>query len=334
MRRFPPLLKWVGAVTAVLSLMFGIAQLWNGVFGFTSKRRHVNELLATGRVQLEQRDYRAAWASDSQAALLAGDEQRVRRAQEDVAMAWLAESHPTEDETPGIASRLTPVLQRGLVEAKGERKADILAHLGWAEFLRLGSRGGGRLQDSLYRQALAVDSENVYAHAMLGHCILWRRGSLDEARGHFAAALAHGRARGYVRSLQVAALANTRDEPAGDELVRVANDMRIHNDPLDDQTRSALGTVYHFRATSDTASLRRLLNAVPADEHLKTFQWLFGESGGDNVVNHYLLGLLQEAAGERDAALRTMQAVRREPSLSPRLRTGSAAAIRRLSRPL
>src|SRR5262245_4770333 len=83
------ILKWVGGITAVLSLIFGLAQVWNSVGGFTSKRRHIHELLATGRVQLEQRDYRAAWASDSQAALLSADDHDVRRAQEDVAMAWL-----------------------------------------------------------------------------------------------------------------------------------------------------------------------------------------------------------------------------------------------------
>jgi len=333
-RSVSQILKWVGGITAVLSLIFGVAQLWNSVFGFTSKRRHVNELLAIGRVQLEQGDYRAAWASDSAAGLLAGDDHAVRRAQEDVAMAWLEESRLAEGESfSGLASRLTPVLQRGLLDAKGQRKADLLAHLGWAEFLRSRDGAGGRMPDSLYRQALAVDSQNVYAHAMLGHWVLWRRGSLDEARAHFAAALAQGRLHGFVRHMQVAALSNARDDPAGDELVRVANDMRVHNEPLDDQTRSALGTVYFFRATADSASLRRLLTAVPAPDHLKTFQWVYGDNGGDSLVNHYLLGLLQEAAGERDAALRTLHTVRQEPSLSPRLKLGAAAAIKRLSRP-
>lgn len=327
------ILKWVGGITAVLSLIFGVAQLWNGVFGVTSKRRHVRELLATGRVQLEQRDYPAAWVSDSQAASLARDDDAVRRAQEGVAMAWLEESRLAEGETfSGLANHLAPVLQRGLLDAQGQRRADLLAHLGWAEFLRWRDGVGSRTPDTLYRRALAVDPRNVYAHAMLGHWILWRHDALEDARAHFAIALAQGRVHPYVRTVQLAALENSHDQAAGEELVRVANDMRVAGEPRGERVRRALSSVYFFRSSSDTAALHRLVTAVPAPDHLATFQWLFGEAGGENLHHRYMLGLLQEAAGERPNALHTMRSLRQVPSLAYGLRAGVAAAIQRLTR--
>jgi hypothetical protein len=169
---------------------------------------------------------------------------------------------------------------------------------------------------------------------MLGHWELWGGGSLAVARDHFASALASGRVHGYVRRMQLASLENARNDEASEELIRVVNDMRVHGERVDERARSAIGGVYFFRATADAASLHRLLTAVPAADHLKTFQWLFGEDGGGSPVQRYMLGLLQEAAGERADALRTMQTIRQDPSLSPRIRTGVSAAIRRLGRPL
>jgi hypothetical protein len=332
-RRVGPILKWVGGITAVLSLIFGVVQLWDRVFGYASRRRHVAELLATGRLQQGERDFAAAWASDSQASILAADNRAVRSAQQDVAMAWLEESRLTEGETfTGLASRLTPILQRGLLDANGARKADLLAHLGWAEFLRSRDGVAGREPDSLYRRALAVDSQNVYAHTMLGHWLLWRHDRLGDARAHFATALGQGRARDYVRRMQLAALENSHDDAAGDELIRVVNDMRVRGEPLDERTRGAISGVYFFRTSGDTASLHRLLTAVPAADHLATFQWLFGEEGDEHPDHRYMLGLLQEAAGERSDALRTMQSLGQVPSLAYRLRAGVQAAKKRLSR--
>ena len=96
-------------------------------------------------------------------------------------------------------------------KARGPRKADLLAHLGWADFLRW--REGQRQLDPAdrYRQALAVDPSNVYAHAMLGHWLLWSSDSVVDANRHFDAALQSGRERPFVRRLQLAGLGNKHD---------------------------------------------------------------------------------------------------------------------------
>ena len=112
------------------------------------------------KLQQEARDYGSAWKSLDKAAELRATDARVRAAQEDLAMAWLDDIRGDQGPTPFSATvdMLVPVMSRGVVAAEGSRKADLLAHLGWADFLRW--RDGRRELDpsQRYRQALAVDS--------------------------------------------------------------------------------------------------------------------------------------------------------------------------------
>ena len=133
-------------------------------------------------------------------------------------MQWLRDGRPG----PGrgfseIVDRVVPGLERAVAEpaAAGQRRADLLAHLGWARFLK--SRDGVITADPAadYARALAADPRNAYAHAFWGHWILWQHGDLAAAMRHFADALTDGRAKGgdvraWMRSLQVAALRNQR----------------------------------------------------------------------------------------------------------------------------
>src|SRR5579864_9548113 len=61
----------------------------------------------------------------------------------DVAMLWIEEirtpRHNVDDVAPQartIFDRLTPILEGGLSTAKGYRAADVVAHLGWLNFLK------------------------------------------------------------------------------------------------------------------------------------------------------------------------------------------------------
>ena len=72
-----------------------------------------------------------------------------------------------------LVKRTLPVLARGASDAKGERLANLLAHMGWADYLRGGLAGsGGPDPEKHYRTALEADPANVYAHAMWGFELL------------------------------------------------------------------------------------------------------------------------------------------------------------------
>jgi tetratricopeptide (TPR) repeat protein len=334
-------LKWVGGATAVLSLVFGLRQLTGMISDARDRQRQVTELIAMGKLQQEARDYGSGWISLRKAAELRANQSRVRAAQEDLAMAWLDNIRGSQSPMPftAIVDTLVPVLSRGVVSAEGPRKADLLAHLGWADFLRW--RDGERSLEPAerYRQALAVDSQNVYAHAMLAHWILWNGGSLEDANRHFATALRSGRERPYLRGLQLAALANMPEGRGDLDMLRVVNDMRKDNEPLDPSARNRIWYAYYSRFVSSPTgdSLDHLFAAVPPAEQVATYRWVFQnteyvESKG--FLYEYHLARLQEAAGQHGEALATYRSVRSKltPDVIDRIRRRVDSAIVRLTR--
>ena len=71
------------------------------------------------------------------------DEQRlaIRTAQEDLAMAWLRDVRvPSGSRFSDVVDPLAAVVTRGIVSATGVRKADLLGHLGWAQFPEIARR--------------------------------------------------------------------------------------------------------------------------------------------------------------------------------------------------
>lgn len=334
--RVARLLKWVGAVTAVLSLVFALREFTTWVRDARNHRREVAELLGTAQQQAKDSEYAPAWttlehASQSQ------QTPEIETAKQDVAMAWLEDARPG----PGkpfatIVDTVVPTLEAALLHAQGARRADLLSHVGWAKFLQ--TRDGLTADpESSYREALAVDAGNPYANAMLGHSTLWRGGTPTAARPYFDAALASGRGRAFVRQLQVAALSKRGDEDDL-ELVRVVNAMRQGHEPVDADTNRYVRWIYARDADhGPMAPLGPPLSGVlPAADQLATFEWLLADPNAgtsDELIRAYVLALLQEAAGDRVQAIATLRALRptgiqTDPNLAQRV----DAAIARLSR--
>lgn len=349
--RIAQALKWVGAVTSILSLIFGLYQLTNLMAGVRDRQRRVAEALEVESSQQAAGDFARAWATLQEAAKLADEggklatiigrldevRQRVRLRQEDLAMAWLRDVRPGPGRAfSDIVNPALPALERGLLSAAGERKADLLAHLGWADFLRTRDDGVRRNPDARYRDALGLDPGNPYAHANLGHWILWNRGALDAAMTEFAAGLKSRRARDYVRTLQIAALQNTPSEVADAEILRLANDMRQTTEPVPARLRDRVFSIYAAAFGRDEAAPQRLLAAVPPPDQLETFQSLFYDPEFDRFkrpTRDLCLATLQEAAGRPDDALRTLHTLRSElpPAGSASLTRVVDAKIARLS---
>jgi hypothetical protein len=303
--------------------------------GIRDRQRKIAESLGVEASQRTAGDFARAWATLQDAAKVADEggklatilgrlddvRQQVRLRQEDLAMAWLRDARPG----PGrafseIVNPVLPVLERGLLTATGERKADLLAHLGWADFLRFRDDGIVRNPETRYREALQVDAGNPYAHANLGHWILWRNGTLDAANKDFAAGLKSGRAHEYVRRMQLAALHNARNESADAEVLRVINDMRRNKEPIDERTRSRVlsmyaSAFYALGVLRNEAAAQKLFAAVPPTEQLETFQALFYDQDFEpskRPNREVCLATLQEAAGRPEDALRTFQSLRSE----------------------
>jgi hypothetical protein len=331
--RWETTFKWVSGITGVLALGFGLNQALQLTSDIRERQRQIAEFQTVARQQQDAGDFAGAWASLEQAlkaaetggrlaklfGRLSEERATVRTAQEDLAMEWLRNARVSEGQTfTKFVEQPVAILNRGLPAASGARRADLLAHVGWATFLR--ARESSDLNpEALYQQAVQSDSANPYAHAHWGHWLLWRQDRLPEANQHFAAAAASGRALPYVRMIQLAALKNAPDRD--DQFLRVVDAMRRNNERIDTQTRSDLFAIYSFACAlrRDNKRMAQLLAAVPADAQLSTFRTLFyGEHEASFDVwkgmgRAACLATLLEAAGRREEALEVWRALRQQP---------------------
>jgi hypothetical protein len=146
-----------------------------------------------------------------------------------------------------------------------------------------------------------------------------------------------------VRRLQISGLLYRRDHAREEEVMRVANGMRVDNQarPVGFQSGAdpwRLWSIYHDRVVRERAKAD-FLAALPAEDHLATFRWLFPEhsvpTDGRNAFR-FVLASFQEVAGQRAEALagfRALQVVLAGEGLRDGpLVDGTARAIVRLSR--
>ena len=266
-------LKWVASITAVISLILGAQQLTTWIRDSVQHRREAAAQVELARQQASRGAFAEAWASLDRAEGLQPGEP-VDSARVDIAFAWLHDARPG----PGrpfstITDAVTPALDRALLNAGGTRRADLLAHLGWAAFLR--SRDGVTGDPAArYREALAADARNVYAHAMLGHWLMWTGSSVASAREHFATALAGaGDQRAFVRRLQLASLTN-RGEPADAELLRLADDMRQRGEVLEPAAADRIFQIFRIRYGPYTAVSAAPHTGIAPANLESTYDWV------------------------------------------------------------
>lgn len=338
--KFSQVLKWVGYLTAIFSLCATIVGIGKYVYGRAETRKNLAVLLATEAEQQKSRDYPSAWQTLEKAAKLDPDSEKVRDAQEKLAMVWLEDVHLQENQKwSDVTQKLEPILTRAVATASpGPHRADLRAHVGWAYFLE--SRDGRFDRDPVgpYREAVAEDPNNPHAEAMWGHWILWDHCyRIKEATPHFAAALASQREGNFVRRLQLSALLNCNTEEADQEVIRVVNAMRKEQRTLNDRERSDILGRYYFELSHQGPNTSAFINAVPPAEHVATFHWLFDALDSDESPNRwsrvYYLAVLQEAAGQRDEALGNYKLLLSQTSLrNSSFSQAADAAVKRLSR--
>lgn len=255
----PSIMKWVGYVTAILSLIAGVGAIVKTISGHVEAGRKIDSLLSSEAMELKGQDYQSAWRNIEHASGIDPDSAKVHAAQETVAMEWLENIRLRQDEKfSDIAEKLEPVLVRGAAtETSASRQADLLAHVGWSYFLR--SREGYAELDPAgpYAEAVQKDTNNPFAHAMWGHWILWNHGDLADSEHHFALALASHRRQEYVRRLQLSALMNIHADAEEEEVIRVANAMRLGQESMDRDMRTRIFSIYSARLLPSQSSADR-----------------------------------------------------------------------------
>jgi tetratricopeptide (TPR) repeat protein len=335
-----------GRVLAMLAAVIVLASAL-AIAGFLQWQKQradeaqVTALAAAARQLCESGDHALAWQRYDDAIAHYPNRQPLRHAREVCGMRWLREMHVREGKQTltDIVNRVLPVLAEGAASASGQHAADLLAHMGWADFLRMREGAVGLDPQAHYRKALAVESSNVFAHAMWGHHIMVKHGAIDDAKQHFTAALASGRERPFVRALQFAAMLYYH-EPAGQiEAARLANDMRKNGEAIDPDLRERLWTDVYYDGLSSRDRRKGFLSAMHDPDNAATFRWLYPENQvrpDRSKLWRFFMASFEDATGERAAARLRFESLRDDlerERLSGLMLEETISAIKRLQSP-
>ncbi|HEV2382788.1 MAG TPA: hypothetical protein VG206_23735 [Terriglobia bacterium] len=314
------ILKWVGGTAAVISLVTGMVQV-NGLFRTRQSRQEaVTELVKGARLQASASDYAGAWKLYEQALQLEPGSRAARDGQGDLAMQWLRNMRVSDNQSfSQLVDPLLPVLYRAAASGNARKSADALAHIGWANYLKnrdFGTASSGELAgpkvEEQFQAALKADGGNVYAHAMWGFWVAYRRAPLSEADQHFSEALKTGRERQYVQSLQISAYLNRQGDAESDvELIRVADQIRRNHEAIaPDEQRRIVESVYLGSADTTEGVVNRIVSAIPPADHLATLTWLIQGTNLDSDRRYrFYHARLSESAGDRSTALAEYKAL-------------------------
>ena len=332
-------MKWVVGATAVLSLGVGLQQLGNSISESRSRHQDIEQLMILAKSQESAGDFAAAWDSLDKAAGITGAGGDTQVAQANLAMRWL-ETRLGPDEERFDANRFLPVLGRAAAAAVGQRRADLLAHVGWAQVLRSDADAFRSQAKGYYREALQIDAQNVYANAMQGYWALWSVSGprvADEprreqvrlySRDKFARALDVGRERDFVRHLQLNGLEQLDTAKGDAEFIAIVNGLRTSGEAVPPRTFRDIQAFYSDRLNPhiqtnpetgatvvvDSADRRSFLSALSPAEHMATFVWVFDRAAAVDsdrtFIREYYRAVLQEAAGQTAQALKTLSEAR------------------------
>jgi hypothetical protein len=256
----------------------------------------VEERLKVARLQEQASDYAGAWKLAEEAVALSPGSSEALQTRMEVGMHWLREFGSVQSNAE-VLDRILAVLYQGAVSAKGQRAADLHAHIGWGNYLKR-REGAHQLEViSQFEKAVAEDSQNPFAHAMWGLCIVVAEADLERGQAHFREALKSGRERTYVRRLQLAALRSMDGVPPATETIRVANEIRTNGEELSLDVRYE--TFRHVYSMINREILRDFENILPPAEHLATFRWLLeGREVAESAVQISFYARVLEQAGE------------------------------------
>ncbi len=247
-----------------------------------AQQQAIDDLVKVATDQRDRLQFADAMTTLDRAITIPADAARAKALQEDLAMQWIRDLRVSDGQTFGQAMvRPLAVLDRAAPFARGARQGDLLAHLGWAMYLRW--RDGDRALKPVdaYNRALAADSLNPFANAFLGHWWLSHDSGAEDlarARQYFTTALRSGREAEHVRRFQLAALNNDQSPASRLEIIRVMNDMRLSNQALPPNSANSAWSIYYFALNGQASqTVQDLMEVLPPAQHLETYRWAFSD---------------------------------------------------------
>jgi hypothetical protein len=317
-RRWPRLrrlLKSIGALIAAVGVAAaGIGYLTSGAEFFSKqvdRSRAQSELrtfVAAADERLMHLDYEAAWAANAKARHLTPTDAHAAAQQVQIAIKWLENAHVSSASGPqsfsAVVDPLKAVLIERLAETRGAARADLEAHIGWANFLR--SRDGLPATDIAeeFDAAIADDPANLYGHVMRGFWILWQGQPIDAARADFDVAMHNATDPAFSDRLIMASLTNITTDEFMAGAIEYANTIRRTGRDIDDRTKRLL-IWYYSNCLHDNKLLVRIARTLPASEQTLLLDWLRKGANalGDQRVASYFAAYFATRGGQESDAI-------------------------------
>lgn len=335
-------LKWIGGITAVISLVIGAYRVNELYQSWREKAETVKELVSAARLQQESRDFEGGWRLIEQALEMEPSTRSARQLQAAFAMDWLRNIVVQNDRSfTEVVDPLLPALYRGAGSKDKRFAADALAHIGWANFLKRRDGNHSVEIDGHYRRALVLDPENVYARAHWGHWLLWGRGQTGdreeffrEALDHFNAAIEGGRDEGYVVNLALVSLFESSFKGGRAEGLRLVNRLRQRNSRLGYDAVSWVQAIYAkvvpgFGSDSGEEQVDFLTRTLPPKDLLATYTWILEQDQqrhiGKLAERRFVIARLTEAAGDKAKALVLFEALHSDETMPKSFRERTVA---------
>lgn len=343
-KAWPFVMSWAGRISALIGLFGALA---GGVTWFINHHRQQVEhatKLAQAETQAKQGDYQAAIQSYGD--LLKTDplDRSALDGQLNSTMQWVEDFHVAVAEGQSASNAAGPaldemmtLLEAGLARSKGTQAADVQAHLGWAHWLNqhIAEREFGPAAEQNLRAALASDPTNVYANAMLGNWMLQTGGSVPDAIHFLDAAVLTGKARPFVRVLELGGLVGLDKAGTRGELIKVANDIRKSGEPLEEAQKRRLLAFCLDPIVTDRTELVESLTAAPSEEAWGTYLWLDDnpdDTVSDGFNREFIQANLLEATGKPQQALDLYRQLQQRLKNAPgSLQSADVAGVARLS---
>jgi len=333
------LLKWTAAGIAFIVFVTGAYQGIKFYYQWEAENEKVKSLVAAAQALNNSGDFAGAWETLEKAAAIRPDWEEVKKERAITAMLWLRSIHQgimqRENKISDVADKLLQALHDGAAIAHGREKADVLAHIGWTNFLKFRDGKRNVEVEENFREALSIDSSNGYANAMLGFWILFPgggNGNAVEAKKHFELAKVDGREGKFLRKLMLWAFRNGNTalqyEP---EIIAQVNEMRIHKDTLSLIERMQIVNDTYY---SDDETLDSIFSRLTPQEHLLTFFYLTrGIDMGGRLYLQFIHAMILEKMNDYCGAVQVYKQIASKKSYDEFMfKDKIEDSIRRLSR--
>lgn len=314
-------LKWVGGLTALISLIIGVKQVGTIMKDWKERDYAVRQIVEASKMLVEMRDYEAAWQIIEKGAKIAPSSKKAFDQQVDIAMAWLRDIQLQKGKKTynEIIEPLILTLSQGVGDKNPDRAATILAHIGWANLFRLRDKGFKFEVDGYFLQALEKNSEDTYANLFRGIWLLSKynekedhKNRLAQSLKHFSKALKTGENSHFVNYWMISTLTDPYAQGADVEAFKIANQWRKENKfPIEESKKQAISSMFlyplhglHFYQLSEGTFLVKLISELSFEEIRDTFLWLMDDLHDEvwEKSKIFYLGIISEANNDLKTA--------------------------------